>query len=222
MGQIRNTLLRSEFLYRVYTQLYRSIYSNKVKGKKKNSIQIASSKLKNSKIIIEGVNNHVQIGKHTLLNRCYIIIKGNECSIKIGEGTVLNDVTIWCEDNKSSVIIGNSGLIMGNVQLAATEGKKIVIGNDALFSDDIHIRTGDSHSIVDGDGIRINTAKDVILGNHVWVGNKVIILKGSTVGNNCVIGSGSLVTRQFDEGLALGGNPARILKENINWKFERI
>lgn len=137
-------------------------------------------------------------------------------------GAKLKGVNIWCEDDSSTVIIGKDGLMMGNVQLASTEGKTIAIGDGVLFSDDICVRTGDSHSIIDADGMRLNPAADVALGNHVWVGNRVIILKGASIGDNSIVGSGSVVTKQFPECVAIAGNPAKVVRENVNWKFERI
>ena len=56
----------------------------------------------------------------------------------------------------------------------------------------------------------------------MWVGNQVIILKGTEIADNCVVGSGSVVTKKFTNNLVIAGNPARVVKENIDWKFERI
>lgn len=92
-----------------------------------------------------------------------------------------------------------------------------------MFSKDIVFRTGDSHSIVDENGIRINLSKDISIGNHVWVGNMVIVTKGAFVGDNCILGTGSIVTKAFRESnVILAGSPARIVKERINWLRKRI
>lgn len=222
MGKFRKYLRENKRIYKMFTLIYRWFGHNRIRGKKGNQIVWGCTKVKKTQIVMVGKENYVEIGEHSLLKECQITILGNQCHVKIAANTVLNGVRIWCEDDGSAVLLGADGLMMGNVQLAATEGKKIIIGNGFLFSDDICIRTGDSHSILNADGKRVNPAGDVKLGDHVWIGNQAIVLKGVTVGNNCVIGSGSVVTRKFSDNVAIAGNPAKIVKENIDWKFERV
>ena len=78
-----------------------------------------------------------------------------------------------------------------------------------MFSTDVVIRTGDSYSIIDDTGKRINPALPVTIGNHVWVGNKVTICKGSTIPDNCIVGTSCDVTK-------------RIIKQNVNWDIRRL
>lgn len=98
-----------------------------------------------------------------------------------------------------------------------------MVGNDCLFSSEIVIRTGDSHSILNETGTRINPAKDVVIGNHVWVGHRALITKGVSIPENCVVGTGAVVTKPIDKsGTVIAGVPAKIIKENINWCGERL
>lgn len=123
--------------------------------------------------------------------------------------------SIWFEDNDCSLIIGEK-TTFENVHLALTEpGSKITIGSDCMFAYDIDIRTGDSHSILNEKTMeRINYAKDVCIGNHVWVAAHCVILKGSSILENTVIATGSVVTRSFDKkGIIIGGNPSKLLKK---------
>jgi acetyltransferase-like isoleucine patch superfamily enzyme len=46
----------------------------------------------------------------------------------------------------------------------------------------------------------------------------VVILKGTTIGSGSVVAAGSVVKGEFPSNVLIGGNPARILKENVNWK----
>lgn len=111
----------------------------------------------------------------------------------------------------------------GKIHLACTEGRKISIGNDCLFSSEIVFRTGDSHSIVDMSGERINRAADITIGDHVWIGHRVLVNKGVVIPENTVVGTGAVVTKQFDEpNTILVGVPAKVSKQNINWLAERI
>ena len=56
----------------------------------------------------------------------------------------------------------------------------------------------------------------------MWICNKVTILKGVNIEDNVVIGTGSIVTTNFEKNSLIAGIPAIILKKNINWKRERI
>ncbi len=93
-----------------------------------------------------------------------------------------------------------------------------------MFARDIDVRTGDSHSIVSQQsGERINRARDVSIGNHVWVAAHCSILKGVSIADDSVVATGSIVTRSFEKsGIIIGGNPAAELKQGIHWLRERI
>lgn len=72
----------------------------------------------------------------------------------------------------------------------------MAIGERCLFSSKITIRIGNSHSILDKNGTRINPSKGISIGNHVWIGNTVIILKGTEVNEDSVIATGGILYRQ--------------------------
>ena len=55
----------------------------------------------------------------------------------------------------------------------------------------------------------------VWIGNDVWIGTRVIILPGVHIGDHCVIGAGSVVTRDVPDWAIVGGNPARIVRQRI-------
>lgn len=151
------------------------------------------------------------------------MISGNNNKIRVGDRVYMIDANLYIEDDKNEININNRTSICGRTHLACTEGKKIMIGEHCMFSSDVVLRTGDSHSIIDLKGNRINDAKDVIIGDHVWIGNKTIITKGSKISANSIVATGAVVTRTFEDmNIILGGNPAHIIKENINWLQERV
>ncbi|MEG2871366.1 MAG: hypothetical protein RR875_07440, partial [Clostridium sp.] len=157
------------------------------------------------------------------LRNCLIYIVGNNNTIEIGENTHITNGELWIEDDNNKIIIGSNTSLCGKIHLACIEGCTIAIGDNCLFSSDIVFRTGDSHSILDLDGNRINPAQDIIIKNHVWIGNKVIVTKGASIAENSIVGTGAIVTKKFDEtNVVITGVPAKITKENINWSVERI
>ena len=56
-------------------------------------------------------------------------------------------------------------------------------------------------------------ALPIRVGNNVWIGGNVIVLPGVSIGDNCVIGAGSVVTRDIPSGTVAAGNPCRVLKK---------
>jgi acetyltransferase-like isoleucine patch superfamily enzyme len=65
-------------------------------------------------------------------------------------------------------------------------------------------------------GKRVKPAQ-ITIGKHVWIGSNVSVLKGVTIGDGSVVASGSVLTGSYPTGCLIGGNPARVLKENIRW-----
>ena len=91
--------------------------------------------------------------------------------------------------------------------------KQITIGEDCAISHDFTIMDSDAHEL---NGSR-NT-NPVVIGNHVWIGTRVTILNGVTIGDGAVIAAGSLVINDIPPSALAGGVPAKVIKENVEWK----
>ena len=188
-----------------------------------NIIKRSGAFLKRVTFDIHGNDNVIEIAPGAILRNVTFRIIGNRHHIKIGEGCQFNrGGLIWFEDENGQLEIG-AGTSIEEAHLAVTEpGRKISIGRDCLLAYDIDIRTGDSHSLLDGStGERINAAEDVTIGDHVWIAAHTCILKGVRLAENSVIATGAVVVKPCDiPGVILGGNPAKVLKENITWAKE--
>jgi acetyltransferase-like isoleucine patch superfamily enzyme len=174
---------------------------------------------------IIGDYNTIEIKKGSILNDVVFFIRGNNHRIGIDENCKFyRGSNIWFEDCECVLIIGPE-TTFENVHLALTEpGSRITIGRDCMFAYDIDVRTGDSHSIISQEnGERINYAKDIYIGDHVWIAAHSILLKGSFIPQNSVVATGAVVTRKYEKkGIVIGGNPAMPIKEGITWSRERI
>ncbi len=163
------------------------------------------------------------IEKGVRLKKSRIFIRGDHNVIKISSDVIIFKGDFWIEDNNNEIVIGERTAICGETHISCIEGSKILIGSDCLFSSDIIFRTGDSHSILDDNMHRINWSKDIVIENHVWVCNKVMVGKGVTIKSNSIIGMGAVVAKKCDKAnVILAGNPAHIVKQNINWEDARI
>ena len=110
----------------------------------------------------------------------------------------------------------------------------MVIGNNAFISDDTKINVRKKVSI--GNGVMIGQGvliydhdhdyrkghiamhdnfleREVQIGNDVWIGSGTIILKGANIGDRCVIGAGSVVTRDIPPYSLAAGNPCRVIRK---------
>ena len=75
---------------------------------------------------------------------------------------------------------------------------------------------GANSTITDGDwhpdDPRSQAAKPIIIGDNVWLGINVTVLKGVTIGNGSLIGAGSVVTRSIPPNVMAAGNPCKVLR----------
>ncbi|EFI1546721.1 acyltransferase [Escherichia coli] len=168
----------------------------------------------------------VIIGKNVTLNRCVIQAGGNGCFISIGDNCHLSGLTIVAKRDNSVVIIGEGTTWESGAALNG-HGKVIYIGNDCMISNGVMIRTSDGHGIFDASTKEcINQPSDVLIGDHVWLGNSSRVNKGSTIHSGSVIGQGSIVSKVVDGNCIYAGIPAKKIKENIVWSrsdsYEKI
>ena len=170
-----------------------------------------------------GSSNSIEIGDNTRLVGCKFIFRGEGNKIVLGENSFFQGIEFYIEDNNNEISTGRHCLFCGQAHLACCEGTSITFGNDVLMSSEIVFRTTDSHSIVDMSRNRINHAKSISVGNHVWIGNRAVVLKGSILHENTVVASAAVVAgKEYKSGTVIAGNPASVVKEDINWEFERI
>lgn len=124
----------------------------------------------------------------------------------------------------SKISVGETGtLIIGEnfkitAETAIVVHDKIEFGKNCLLSWDILIMDTDFHSIIDQTGNKGSKSKSIIIGNHVWIGSRTTILKGTEIADNCIIGANSVLNKKNEMPNAIyAGSPAKLVKQNINW-----
>lgn len=222
MKQIISKTKNNRFILNLVTALYRLFAFNKIKGKVALKL-LGGVRIKHTCVRDKGANNEIVIGDYSRVYNCSFYFKGVVSKIIIGNHVLLQNVEFHVEDNGNEITIGDGCNLTGKAHIACTEGKRIVIGEKCLFSNEIVIRTGDSHSIVNNDGLRINPAEDVTIGDRVWVGQHCTILKGCKIGDDSILATGCVVTKGvFTPNSILAGIPAKTVKKDVSWKMERI
>lgn len=176
-----------------------------------------------SNFSVIGKDNLIELERGAVIKNSKIVIKGNNNVILLKSDSLVSGATLWIEDNNCRIEIGKNTFV-GPSHLAVTENNsQLIIGDDCMFSSNIQIRTGDSHSIIDEiTGQRINQVKSIHIANHCWIGEGAKILKGVSLQENTIVSTGSIVTTSFSGNCLVGGIPAKILKENVNWNKERV
>ncbi|WP_375322451.1 sugar O-acetyltransferase [Aliivibrio logei] len=98
-----------------------------------------------------------------------------------------------------------------NHNLTIVDVCKVTIGNNVLFGPHVMISTG-THPLDPIERQKTEYGASISIGNDVWVGGNVSILPGVKIGNNCVIGAGSVVNRDIPDNSVAVGNPCRVIK----------
>lgn len=143
--------------------------------------------------------------------------------IKIGERGIFGNGKLVAAKN-TQIKIGNDFSINSTYQIIANSYTSILVGDDCMISYDVILRSNDGHSIFDlntGKNIssekEISKSRKIVIGDHVWVGIRSVILYNSEIGNGSIIGAASLVKSKIPNNCIAVGIPAKIKKDNIAW-----
>ena len=130
--------------------------------------------------------------------------------------------------NNSAVFIGQNNFInhpAGDpMRILAMEETNVLIGNDGFMSTNIWLRCTDAHLIYSMDTYeRINPSRSIFIGDHVWLGQYVTLLKGTQIGSGSIVGANAVVSgKKIPSNTVWAGNPARQLKDRIFWTGQRV
>ncbi len=126
--------------------------------------------------------------------KCKFVANKVDSIIVIGNNTRIH---ASCIHAKSKVSIGNNCLIAGNCQIIDSSGHELLLENPSqrIYS--------------------VSKPNEIIIEDNVWIGMNSIILPGVTIGEGAVIAAGSIVTKDVPTQTLVGGNPAKILKQNV-------
>lgn len=114
-------------------------------------------------------------------------------------------------DYGSNIHIGHN--FFANFDTTILDVCEVRIGDDCMFGPGVHIYTA-SHPL---HPVERNSGKEygkpVQIGNNVWIGGRAIINPGVSIGDNVVVASGAVLTKDVANNLLVGGNPARVIKK---------
>ena len=142
---------------------------------------------------------HVQIGS--------AVSVGYHLAAKFGNGAV----RLQARGHHARIMVGSGTQFSNNVEVFAEHS--VTIGARCLIGDGVLIMDSDFHDLsAEGRQGGAAATSPVVLEDNVFVGSRVIILKGVTIGKDTVIGAGSVVVKSIPGGVIAAGNPAKVIR----------
>ncbi len=103
--------------------------------------------------------------------------------------------------------------VYANFNLTLVDDGNIYVGEKTMFGPNVCVATANHPINVELREKMLQYNKDVHIGRCVWIGANTVIVPGVTIGDNCVIGAGSVVTKDIPANVVAFGNPCKVVRE---------
>lgn len=148
-------------------------------------------------------------------------VVGSHLLIMLGDNVTIQRSTIGASRvfDEPVLRIGNASTVGYGTVISVA--KEIVIGDNCLIGPNCIIMDSDDHPIspgkrLAGEGVKPEDVLPVRIGNNVWIGSNCAILKGVTIGDNSIIATHSVITKDVLENCIYAGYPARPTVRDID------
>lgn len=167
--------------------------------------------LKGVPIIFNKKGATLKIGKNVSINsgflsnlvglysRTIIVTRSSDAVIEIGDNVGISGATIYA---RKGIYIGDDTSIGGNTKILDNDFHPIDPGQ----------RLQQMHSNHPGEMMDLIPTKEIHIGKNCFIGCNSIILKGTVLGDNCVVGAGAVVSGEYENNCVIAGNPAHIIR----------
>lgn len=114
-------------------------------------------------------------------------------------------------DYGSNIYVGEK--VYFNFNCVVLDVNKVTIGTNSMFGPNVQIYTATHPMEAKARAEDLEFGKPITIGSDAWVGGGVIICPGVTIGDRCVIGAGSVVTRDIPSDTFAAGNPCKVVRK---------
>ena len=152
------------------------------------------------------IGNHVTIKSNFLSNlvglysRTIIVTRASEAVIEIGDNVGISGATIYA---RKGIYIGENTCVGGNCKILDNDFHPIDAEERLRLLNDVH----------GGDAADLIPTREIHIGKNCFLGCNSIILKGTVLGDGCVVGAGAVVSGKFEDNCVIAGNPAKVIKK---------
>ena len=165
------------------------------------------------------------LGDHSRIFRTCRLQGGGQKNISIGDYTTIHGTSIlgcWTQYQKqsfpkASITIGNHCSIGEYNHITAcnkiTIGDGLLTGRYVIISDNSHGGLSEDEAEIAPQKRKLQSKGEVVIGNNVWLGDKVAVLSGVHIGNNVIVAANAVVTKDIPNNCVVAGVPAKVVKE---------
>ncbi len=152
------------------------------------------------------IGNHVTIKSSFLSNlvglysRTIIVTRAPRAVIEIGDNVGISGATIYA---RKGIYIGDNTCVGGNCKILDNDFHPIDAEERLRLLNDVH----------GGDAADLIPTREIHIGKNCFLGCNSIILKGTVLGDGCVVGAGAVVSGKFEDNCVIAGNPAKVIKK---------
>lgn len=161
------------------------------------------------------IGDNCRIGKNFVFH--------DEDCIEIGDNFYAGDYLVleaWKEYHgikySPRLKIGNNAVFTNYIQISCIN--EVIIGNNVLLGHAVYI-SDNNHGKCNSDALKTPAVErelyskgPVKIGDNVWIGRHVCVMPGVTIGDNCIIGANSVVTKDIPRNCVVAGSPAKIIR----------
>lgn len=144
----------------------------------------------------------------------------NKCEVYIGKNFYASEGFRLFVLNNAKVSIGDSFSIGPRGCIIVPDFSRVLIGNDCMFSFYVNVVGNDGHTIFNVNNkepINAIRGRQIIIGNHVWIGINSTILYNSEIGEGSIIGAQSVVKNKIPNNCIAIGSPAKVIRKDVAW-----
>lgn len=170
-----------------------------------------------SSVTFHGTGNVLHVEDGAKLRNCKITFHGDNAVVHIraSKGVTKLSVTIY---NDSVFYLGPDSTFTTAARFLPSERTHVIVGSDAMFSSRVAFRTADPHLVYSvHTHERINPSRSIWVGDHVWLGEDVLVLKGARIGSGSILAARSVVTKDVPSNSTAAGSPAKVVGSDIFW-----